>query len=420
TDHLPTSLGFFVTRHRGEPVVWSFGQDDASSSLLIWKPQSRTAFVALARGDRLSNPFRLLIGQLNTSPFAQAFLGVRDTALRLRSLALLATFDENPAAFSLLRRLLEHYRPAVAMDPSTLFMAVVLPNPDLKAAAEPIARSLLAERSADRWVLLHAGELLLQLGKLDEGTRILENVAALPNQSPDFIHQLFQSWVYVPLAEAWRERDPLKAQGYLETLLALPLPPPVRQQAKSRWEKLSALPESWRVTEFDNGVVTVTHQPYAANSLIVPTRSGEFILVDSPFTPYDTRVLLAWTRARFGKMPAAVVTSHYHADGSAGNQVFAKLGIRTISGEKTARLLPTKGPGSIQSTASYVERRDRKLAERVRMIVPTPAEETHRIEGTAKLSVAGEPVWLVYVGPSHSEDSIQDLWWVGAALSSRH
>ena len=57
-------------------MIWSFGQDDPdySSALLMMLPERKLALVLLANTDELSNPFRLLMGDVRYSPFATAFL----------------------------------------------------------------------------------------------------------------------------------------------------------------------------------------------------------------------------------------------------------------------------------------------------------------------------------------------------------
>jgi len=67
----------------GEPAVWSFGQDDPdhSSALVLLLPQRDITLIMLANTDELSNPFRLMMGDISESPFAVAFLEVFAAAL---------------------------------------------------------------------------------------------------------------------------------------------------------------------------------------------------------------------------------------------------------------------------------------------------------------------------------------------------
>ena len=70
---LPVSLGWFCQRIQGEPVTWGYGQGDETSALFLRVPRLRLTWVIVAESDRLSNPFRLLHGDVRSSPFAMAF-----------------------------------------------------------------------------------------------------------------------------------------------------------------------------------------------------------------------------------------------------------------------------------------------------------------------------------------------------------
>jgi CubicO group peptidase (beta-lactamase class C family) len=73
-DRLPYGLGWFTTRNRGHDVVWHYGYWTGNSSLIIKVPAQGITFVLLANSDGLSRPFRLGSGDLESSPFAVAFL----------------------------------------------------------------------------------------------------------------------------------------------------------------------------------------------------------------------------------------------------------------------------------------------------------------------------------------------------------
>jgi CubicO group peptidase (beta-lactamase class C family) len=71
---LPYGLGWFTTRNRGHDLVWHYGYWTGNSSLIIKVPARGITFVLLANSDGLSRPFRLGSGDLESSPFAVAFL----------------------------------------------------------------------------------------------------------------------------------------------------------------------------------------------------------------------------------------------------------------------------------------------------------------------------------------------------------
>ena len=71
---LPYGLGWFVLDVGGEKVVWHYGLWIGNSSLIIKVPQKRLTLVMLANSDRLSRMYGFGKGNLQSSPFARAFL----------------------------------------------------------------------------------------------------------------------------------------------------------------------------------------------------------------------------------------------------------------------------------------------------------------------------------------------------------
>jgi CubicO group peptidase (beta-lactamase class C family) len=72
---LPTGLGWFVQRYRGEPVVWHFGLiANGYSSLIVKLPSRQLTFIVFANSDGLSSTFQLDAGDVTRSLFATLFL----------------------------------------------------------------------------------------------------------------------------------------------------------------------------------------------------------------------------------------------------------------------------------------------------------------------------------------------------------
>jgi CubicO group peptidase (beta-lactamase class C family) len=72
---LPYGLGWFVEPRTGGDVAWHFGSWTGNSALLVLAPDRGASFVLLANSDRLSTPFPLEEGRLESSAFGRAFLG---------------------------------------------------------------------------------------------------------------------------------------------------------------------------------------------------------------------------------------------------------------------------------------------------------------------------------------------------------
>ena len=73
---IPMGLGWFVSRHNGERVVWHFGlARDAYSSLIVKVPDRNLTLILLANSDGLAGPtYNLADGNLSSNLFASLFL----------------------------------------------------------------------------------------------------------------------------------------------------------------------------------------------------------------------------------------------------------------------------------------------------------------------------------------------------------
>jgi len=73
-DKSPYGLGIFSQEFLGEKLVWGYGQYDCYSSLLLKIPNKDLTFLLMANNNLLSDPARLINGDVTTSLFALSFL----------------------------------------------------------------------------------------------------------------------------------------------------------------------------------------------------------------------------------------------------------------------------------------------------------------------------------------------------------
>ncbi len=71
---LPYAHGIFSQDISGHQLVWGYGQYDAYSSLFIKIPQRNISLIVLANNNLMSDPARLINGDVRSSLFAQSFL----------------------------------------------------------------------------------------------------------------------------------------------------------------------------------------------------------------------------------------------------------------------------------------------------------------------------------------------------------
>jgi len=73
-NHLPYGYGIFNQQFEGLNMVWAYGQYDCYSSLLLKIPSKHITLTLLANNSLLSDPARLINGDLTSSLFALSFL----------------------------------------------------------------------------------------------------------------------------------------------------------------------------------------------------------------------------------------------------------------------------------------------------------------------------------------------------------
>ncbi|OEK05964.1 hypothetical protein BFP71_07590 [Roseivirga misakiensis] len=73
-NNLPYAYGIFNQEIQGLEVLWVYGQYDSYSSLLLTVPSKDITLVLLANNNLMSDPARLIMGNLTSSLFAISFL----------------------------------------------------------------------------------------------------------------------------------------------------------------------------------------------------------------------------------------------------------------------------------------------------------------------------------------------------------
>ncbi len=228
----PVSLGWFVDEIAGERVLWSFGQDDPdhSSALVIYLPRRELALVMLANTDELSNPFRLLIGDVTVSPFALAFLDSFAPALgeqvspqsRTISHALAAIwvedYEEAVGAYESIKR--ENPDAFDDHDDLVLHFLATSAEQDQSELVDNFDDSVLENHPLNRWVLLNSADYRAKTGRAHEASLRYQRIIDLPQQEDDFLRRLFLAWSYGGQAKVLAQTDPAGAIDLVDQALA--------------------------------------------------------------------------------------------------------------------------------------------------------------------------------------------------------
>ncbi|MDQ8027798.1 MAG: serine hydrolase domain-containing protein [Brevundimonas sp.] len=252
----PVGVGWFAQTLGGERVVWSFGQDDPdhSSALILMLPDRDLALVLLANTDELSNPFRLLAGDVRTSPFATAFLdafapevgaGISPRDRRMQDLLVAAWSEDLPAAEAALTDI-RAMGPPTGGDFALHYVASHLNGPQTADFFAGVDQAMRAAHPTDRWVLLFSAELNAAGGRTAEAVDTYEALLALPNQEADGLWRLFRAWSYRGLATLIAPTDPARALSLVDQGLATGVRGETRDQLERLRASLSPVPLTTR------------------------------------------------------------------------------------------------------------------------------------------------------------------------------
>jgi metallo-beta-lactamase class B len=176
----------------------------------------------------------------------------------------------------------------------------------------------------------------------------------------------------------------------------------------------SIVPADDRVVHIDSelalrriaeGVFVVTHVPaFDSNVLVVRMADGTVVICSSPFDTQATRTMLRWIRGAMAPGRIIAINTHFHLDGTAGNEAYAEAGVETYATDLTQRLLAERGAQIRDGAASAMK--GSALASRVLMTRIVPATHTIKAAEGAVFTIGGEPVRVIYPGPAHSPDNV--------------
>ncbi|WP_105617255.1 class D beta-lactamase [Vallitalea okinawensis] len=198
----------------------------------------------------------------------------------------------------------------------------------------------------------------------------------------------------------------------LITMISLSACDNVDQEADSI--TISDFSEPYRISDdltiekVQEQVYVVNHEfPWPANSLIVEMDNGELVLVDTPYTPEATQLLLEWMEEEFGERSTIAINTHFHFDNLGGNQALINNDIPIYGSSMIKEMIEERGEAARQLMLSWLsDPKDedyKKKYEELEYIVPT---EVFNIQDGMTLTFDKEVVEIFYPGESHSLDAV--------------
>ncbi|MDY0019864.1 MAG: MBL fold metallo-hydrolase [Anaerolineae bacterium] len=215
-------------------------------------------------------------------------------------------------------------------------------------------------------------------------------------------------------AETPAASAPTAVETLAVTPTPAPLPPitptPALRTAYPRFK----INEEMEARVIQEGVFLVTHAfPWPHNSLMVWS-DATLLLVDTPYTPEATETMLRWfkeqralTQPGESDYEIAAINTGFHYDNLGGNRYLVDQGIPVYGSELTARLIEERGEALRELTLTWLaapaDRRYYEAHEQLSYVAPT---ERFDVEEGLELTFGGEPVQVLYPGPSHTPDNV--------------
>lgn len=157
--------------------------------------------------------------------------------------------------------------------------------------------------------------------------------------------------------------------------------------------------------EVARGAYLVTHRPFfSANVLAVLMPDGTLVICSSPLETEATRHMLAWLDATLHPKAWVAINTHFHFDGTGGNEAYASWGVRTYASDQTQALLRERGEHMRNITARSF--RDENLRARIARMKIALAENVFDARTGLALDFGGERVNVSYPGPAHAPDNV--------------
>ena len=149
----------------------------------------------------------------------------------------------------------------------------------------------------------------------------------------------------------------------------------------------------------------VTDTEYRDSNVLVarmPDNSG--VILSSPFESVGTETLLSWIHKKWSPHEIVAINTHFHMDGTGGNEAFKKRGVETWAGDLTRSLQVSKLHQLIESAALGYTRQD--LKDRLLKSRVVVADHIFPSAQGKIFDIGGERVEVFYPGPAHTADNL--------------
>jgi glyoxylase-like metal-dependent hydrolase (beta-lactamase superfamily II) len=143
---------------------------------------------------------------------------------------------------------------------------------------------------------------------------------------------------------------------------------------------------------------------YDSNILVAKMPDGSVFVASSPYETKGAEALIGWIKGKWNPSKIIAVNTHFHPDGTGGNEAFKRAGAEIWSSDLTRKLL-NENPSSAQAAQAEAFASRPELKERILRRKKVLAERTFPLEKGKEFDLGGEEVKVMFVGGGHSRDN---------------
>lgn len=164
------------------------------------------------------------------------------------------------------------------------------------------------------------------------------------------------------------------------------------------------LEEETRIDKIQDDVYVATElRFYDSNILITRMKDGTVVLASSPYENQGTRRLIKWVRTNLNPTKIVAINTHFHADGTGGNQVYHEEGVETWATRMTAKLQMTEGKRILPL---MLRNQKKPIQERIKATRFESAKNLFDAKQGKVFDFSGDKVEVYYPGEAHSPDNV--------------
>ena len=163
--------------------------------------------------------------------------------------------------------------------------------------------------------------------------------------------------------------------------------------------------DALNIQPLGSNTYVVTDQVFFDSNVLVAKMPDETVLVaSSPFETVDTTLMIKWIKNNLHPKKMVAINTHFHADGTGGNEAYQNAGFEIWASKQTRKL--QKGRGEAGKTLTASSFKDPKLRKRIFDTKVVLASKTFEPRDGLKLNFGGEEVEVIYPGPAHTPDNV--------------